>query len=63
MTIWKRLKNLWKLSEFKPQFDENSLNVIHPNGKILTLLEKPIVKMAQIIKRANPTQEFLKENE
>lgn len=63
MNIFKRFKNIWKLSEFRPQFDENSLNVVHPNGKVLTLLEKPVQKMAQIIKRTTPTENFLNQNE
>lgn len=51
--ILKRIKNLWKLSELEVSSDGT-----YQVSKDLIL--KP--KMAQIIKRENPIEEFLEQN-
>ncbi len=58
MNIFKRLKNIWKISEYAEvshnKFGQAELTI---HGK---QEEKP--RLAQIIKMSSPVEEFLKEN-
>lgn len=62
MTFLKRLKNLWRLSEFTPALDENSPNIRNPTGEFVTAIKKPIQpKLAEIITKKhikNAADEF-----
>lgn len=63
MNLIKRLKNLWKLSEWEiPEWNKKDFDV----GTVITSLVKPPEKskMAQIIKRKtiDEVEEILKEN-
>ena len=54
--ILKRIKNLWKLSEWEVDLPENL-----PVGTKVSMLMKEPVKMAEIIHRKNATEKFLEE--
>lgn len=60
MTWIKRLKNLWKLSEW--ELSSKQIEDLHENGRKFAPLTKA-PKMAQIIKRNNPVEDFLNKNE
>lgn len=59
MNLIKRIKNIWRLS---------GLNVTYNEGKKVFSVESPALveeskpRLAQIIKRKTPAEEFLKEN-
>ncbi len=57
MTLLKRLRNLWKLSEWEPTelHQEREL----PQGTVIAPLHKVPNKKAEIIKRGEPVGEFL----
>lgn len=61
MNLIKRLKNLWRLSEIELKRGEISLAQFHNIVDKVNKIEKP--KMAQIIKRNNPVEDFLTKNE
>jgi len=48
--IWKRIKNLWKLSAYEPK------------ELITDIRVSPINNQAQIIKKTNPIEDFLQQN-
>lgn len=55
--IFKRLKNLWELSNFViTEFDNKS--VITKENEKLVVTEKP--RLAQIIKMSSPVEDFMK---
>lgn len=41
-TLLRRLTNLWKLSEFEPQFGINSPNVRHQANPMVTMLKRSV---------------------
>jgi len=62
MTLIKRLKNLWKLSEWVP-FDEYKYT--KPGTSVTTIAKEPVEtsgKMAQIIRKKpiDPVEEIIK---
>jgi len=52
-SLWKRLTNLWKLSEYKPS-DKETEQILKTGDKISTLY-----KPAQIIKMTTASDKFL----
>lgn len=56
MHLLHRLRNIWKLSEIEPS-QERTWEFHSENGVVKS--GKPIVKMAQIIKRKTPVDNFL----
>ncbi len=64
MSVWKRLKNLWKWSEFEPNTDNKPLEV--GTKVVQTLIKKPdsIRPQATIIKLKpkDEIEQILKEN-
>lgn len=57
MNLLKRIKNLWKLSEWSPDEIRGSKM---PSTKVLTGLIKNETHLAQIIKKENVIDKFLK---
>ena len=55
MRLLKRIRNLWRLSEWEIENLPKDL----PIGTKVSPLVKLPTKMAQIIKRSNPVQDFL----
>lgn len=58
MNLIRRLRNLWKLSGVDPTI-ERTYELGSENGNAKAL--KPILRMAQIIKKTTPVQDFLNE--
>ncbi len=60
MKLVQRLKNIWKLSGYEIQYNLDKKEL--PAGTKLTMNMAETRKMAQIIRRKTPSQEFLEKN-
>lgn len=63
MNLWKRAKNLWRLSEYVPGQPNEEYKI--PGTQIAIIVKKPEQKTAQVIsyKKQNLIQELLQESE
>lgn len=60
--IWRRVKNLWELSNFKITEFDNKLVVTKKDDNKLVVAFPETPRLAQVIKRTDPIKEFLTED-
>lgn len=59
--IWRRIRNLWALSNFKITEFDNKLVITKKDDKLIVELPEVPPKMAQIIRKRDPIKEVLQE--